>query len=307
MEKSSKASWLFIIIIIAFFLSDRVIAFCLDGITSRSQIRFSKLYRGTIDASIVILGNSRGVNSFFSPAIQKRSGLKAFNLSYNGMSISIARDLFIDYLEHNRRPSILVLEISCLHSSDELINNLKQYVHKSKRIEKQFKQYNKSAYYASLLFHTYRFNSEYFLRTLYYLNRSDQIWINRYMINEAYYRNYSPKNLDRQMFSYIDPEDLSVVKEILDVAQKNEIEVRLFISPYLNKYIEGIPMFVSWKKKLEVALQTNLWDYASAIYDWHYFADALHLNYEGSIILLDKLYEDGFFNFIKDPRNIYPN
>jgi len=289
-----------IIVILGFFLSDRTISFLLDEISSRSQIRFSKLYSGTINADVVVLGDSRGVNSFYAPLIKKRFGFRIFNLSYNGVSLPIAKELFFDYIEHNRKPGTLILEITCMFESNDLLNNLKQYMDKSGRIKELFKQTNKTGYYATLLCHTFRYNSEYFLRSLYYINKADQDWINRYRISRTFYNGFFPTENNKKKFSKIDPDDLQILREILEEARKKDIKVRLFISPYLDKFINNTPEFKDWKKLLEKQLHYKIWDYSSGVNDWRCFADIIHLNYDGAKVLLAKLEKDGFFNFKKD-------
>jgi tetrahydromethanopterin S-methyltransferase subunit C len=54
-------------------------------IVSRSETRFSMIYRGGHEGSMVVLGNSRGVNAIYAPEVQKRTGVPT--IGYNGLSM----------------------------------------------------------------------------------------------------------------------------------------------------------------------------------------------------------------------------
>src|SRR5690606_27699493 len=96
------------------FISDRLLGYVLGEVSNKSSFRFSRLYGGDAGADILILGNSRGVNSFYQPDLENELGKKVFNMSYNGLRIDIARVLFEDYLALNQKPSMVVIEASML-------------------------------------------------------------------------------------------------------------------------------------------------------------------------------------------------
>src|SRR5438132_887929 len=57
---------------------DHLLAIALGQVLVRSQFRFSRLYRGGNDADIIVLGDSRGVHSFYAPALEELTGLRVF-------------------------------------------------------------------------------------------------------------------------------------------------------------------------------------------------------------------------------------
>ena len=46
------------------------------------------------------------------PKVEEKLGKSVFNLGYNGMSMAVAEALFLDYLERNRTPETLLLEVT---------------------------------------------------------------------------------------------------------------------------------------------------------------------------------------------------
>jgi hypothetical protein len=50
---------------------------------------------------VIVIGDSRGVHSFYAPRLEQLTGRPALNLSFNSMSMPIAEALLADYLERN--------------------------------------------------------------------------------------------------------------------------------------------------------------------------------------------------------------
>lgn len=287
-----------LVLLLCLYATDRSGSFLLDKVVLSSNIRFSKLYNGDIDTDILVLGSSRGV-SLYTPDIQEKTGLRAFNLSYNGMSMVIARDIFCDFLQHNNHPSILALEISNLHINDDLVNNLKIYKDRSRRISNLLKLMNYKVFIATNISNLYKFNSEYFLRSLYYLGKQDQTWANRYTINMDFVEKIRHKDRNSYGFADIRKESLSALNDILELASKHHIEVRLLVSPYLPFIVKDNREYIAWKYQVEKNTSgSGIWDYSSRVSDLSYFADDKHLNIKGSKYLTTLMITDGFFKKI---------
>jgi len=283
-----------------FLAGDRVIASLLDKVVLRSGFRFSTLYRGGQQYDTLILGNSRGVNSFYAPAVEEATGKTTLNLSYNGLSADLAEALFMDYLDRNGKPKLLILEISNVAHKSALLNELKLYIVHSERLSKLFRKANPGAAFWTGASRVFQFNGEMFLRTLYYLNTSDQSWINRYRIGPAMVQ--SLREAQGEELGLL-PENLDALRHIIDTAKQNGIAVRLVIGPYLPQYRQHLTNLSGWIKTLQsVATDVPIWDYSTAVEDIGSFADRLHLNYDGSLLLLKRLKEDGFFASGPEPR-----
>jgi hypothetical protein len=293
----SNKKWQRILYILAFFLivllGDRLIAAYIDKIVLTSQFRFSKLYRGDQTRELVVLGNSRGVNSIYAPDIQKNTGLSIINLSYNGMSMQLGEALFLDYLEHNNPPKLLILEITNLFVSDDLIKELKIYSRSSSRIRRLLEKSEPQLAFASQFSHIFSLNGEMLFRTLYYLNKSDQSWINRSEISPQLLesvKNMKPVDLE------VKDDNMVSLQNIIKVAHKKGINIRLFVSPYLPVYVDKISNFSRQIETIQKIIgKEKIWEYSKAVENVDGFADRLHLNYKGSKFLMKKLDEAGFF------------
>jgi hypothetical protein len=290
-----KGTLFIVIFLMAFFAGDRLLAMLLDQVLLRSQFRFSVLYKGGQQYDIIIMGNSRGVNSFYTPAIQETTGKTTVNMSYNGMSTDLAEALFMDYLDRNRKPKLLILEISNVTDESGLLNELKLYAAHSERLAKLLRAANPQVALWTEASHIFKFNGEMFLRTLYYYQESDQTWINRYQISPALLQS---TRSGRDGIFRATPENLAALKRIIKVARTQGIEVRAVVGPYLPAYCDQITNFQDWMNQIRKAIGSDIriWDYTRAIVDTTAFADREHLNYQGTIVLLKSLVRDGIFD-----------
>ncbi|MHC5861910.1 hypothetical protein [Nostoc sp.] len=296
--KMFSKKWQRLLYILAFFLivllGDRLIAARIDQVVMTSQFRLSSLYRGGQNKELVVLGNSRGVNSIYAPDIEKNTGLSVINLSYNGMSMQLGEALFSDYLEHNSPPKLLILEITNLFSSDDLIKDLKIYIRSSNRIKALIETIEPQIAFGSNLSYLFSLNSEMLFRVIYYLNKSDQTWINRSQINPQLLisvKKMQPLNLE------IKNENIKALLNIIHVADQKGINIRLLVSPYLPVYADKIANLSQQIKTLQetVGEKQRIWNYSKGVGNLDGFADRLHMNYKGSTLLMKKLDEAGFF------------
>lgn len=289
---AKRIAWI-IIFLATSLVGDRVIASLLDKVVLQSQFRFSLLYKGGQQYDMLILGNSRGVTSFYAPAIQETTGKTVLNLSYNGMSVALAETLFMDYLDRNEKPKLLILEISNVRDKNDLLNELKLYATHSERMAKLLRKTNPRVAFWTEASHAFQFNGEMFLRTLYYLNASDQSWINRYHISPALIQSVQPGQ--QQELSSLSV-NLEALRRIIDTAKQKGVVIRLVVGPYLPEYRQRLSNFSDRIKNVQTIVpDVPIWDYSIAVETISAFADRFHLNYQGSLLFLKRLETDGFF------------
>ncbi len=277
-----------ITLIFTFFLIDLLISISLSELSNSSKIRFSRLYNEEINADIVFVGDSRGINSFYSPYFDDLTGLNSINLSYNGLTIPIVNALLDDYLERNKAPKIIFIETTCLKDTYNVLPNFKQYMAHSLSIKNMLKEHYPNIFYASFISKSYIFNSEYFLRTLYYLKKNDQKWINRYTIRKDYYDSIKPEN-NLKMVEKIDDSAMIIFKIMVTEYRKKGIVVIPVLAPILDKYrnetvIDNYISDINTNTKLDVV------DLSDAVNDISMFADAVHTNEKGAHLIASKLY-----------------
>ena len=280
------AVW-FVFLVIVVMAGDRIGAFLCSRVLLASQFRFSRVYRGGSNAGVLVIGDSRGVHSFFAPTLEQLTGRPALNLSFNSMSMPIAEALLSDYLEHNARPRMVIIEATCVVVDRGLVSELRTYAGLSPRLEALYAREHQRAAVAGRLFRMLHYNSEFFLRALMYLRRSDQDWINRNVIAAE----LTARPRGGRWSPRPHRENLEALGRLVPMLRSRGIDVRLVIAPYhpsvmvdMNEIVHGVGRHVPG------ALVLN---YADAIPESRYFADGVHMNAEGSEVFLRMLARDG--------------
>ena len=279
------AAW-FALLLIVVIAGDRLGAFLCSRVLVASQFRFSRVYRGGSNADVLVIGDSRGVHSFYAPTIEKLTGRPTLNLSFNSMSVPIAEALLADYLDHNPKPRMVIIETTCVTVDRGLVSELRTYAGLSKRLEALYAREHPRAAAAGRLFRLLPYDSEFFLRAMMYLRRSDQDWINRNVIAPQLAAGprgrWSPRPY---------PENLEALGRLVPMLRARGIEVTLVIAPYhhsvmvdMNEIIEGVSRSIPGAHVL---------NYADAIEESQSFADGVHMNDHGSETFLRILCRDG--------------
>jgi hypothetical protein len=266
---------------------DHLLALVLQQLLLRSQFRYSRLYRGGNDAEVVLIGDSRGVHSFFAPALQEMTGLRVLNLSYNSLSPHVAEVLLLDYLDRNRAPRILVIEATSTVTPGRVASQLRTYAGLSPRIAALYAHDQPAEARVSRLFWLYPLNSEFFLEAMHYAFRSDQDWIFHDPMPPAL-------RVERGLTSFDPlPAEVDALARIVRMARQRGIEVRLVVAPYAP-----IRQPVNTAQAVDsIQRQTGqrIWNYVGAVGDLDDFTDGVHLNERGSRELLAMLVRDGVF------------
>lgn len=292
---SRRQAWYgIILLLLIFFLGDRWMAVVLDQALLNSNFRYSMMYAGRADADVIVLGNSRAVNSFYAPELSKRLNCRCLNLAYNGMSPDVALALFEDYLERHKAPKLFLLEGTCVDNDSICVVNLKPFWRHSSRLTAIAARVAPKSVVASRLSRLFDFNCELFFRALSYRRCNDQSWINRYCIDDDLIRyTETMPSIDMKP---ITPEELGSLRALSDVAIEHGIEMRIVIAPYLPAYRAKLKNFSQWKAELQAALpQVQIVDLSGELTDAASFADRLHTNFRGSGAILDALQRQGLF------------
>jgi len=287
-DARQTAVWLMLLLLVV-VAGDRIGAWVCSRVLLQSQFRFSRIYRGGTAADVLIIGDSRGVHSFYAPSVERLTGRPALNLSFNSMSMPIAEALLADYLDHNVRPRVVIIETTCVIVDRGLVSELRTYAGLSKRLEALYAQEHPREAIAGRWFRLLPYNSEFFLRAVAYLRRNDQDWINHNVIAPeliAASRKWSPRPIQ---------ENLDALERLVRLLRSRGIEVRLVIAPYhrsaqvrMDNIVAGVTKSVQ-----RVDADARVWNYADAIDDSRYFADRVHMNADGSEDFLKMLLRDG--------------
>jgi hypothetical protein len=274
---------------------DRVLAALFDTQLLRSQFRFSVAARGGLPASLLVLGDSRGVNGLYAPELERLTGTRVLNLAYNGMSTLVAEAVLRDYLARNEAPRALVLEVTNVQDTHTLLNGLMCYWRRGAALAALAREWSPVNERAVRAFHLYAYNGEIPMRALFYLHRSDQDWINRYRISPAVIED--ARRAGEFEFG-TRPENLDALGRMVALARERGIALRLIVVPYLPEFVAHARNWDGWIQSIQAAAGGDrVWDYGHAVTDHAHFADRLHLNEVGGVPFAERLARDGFLAF----------
>lgn len=287
-----------LLIPVIFFIVDRAAGWVLGKMCLSSQIRFSRVFAGNVSKDAVVLGNSRAVNMVYAPFLRERHGLDVTNLSYNGMSMETAFLLALALSERDALPKQIIVEASCLNADNELLKGLKCYYGESSALRASIRELDSKIDWGCRVSSLYRYNSEYFLRSLYYLRRDDQDWVNHYRIRPEMVSRLA--EMSERPLS-IPGESLVQVKAWLalqDLCREKQVKLTLVAGPYLPAFIPKMSNYTEWLLAVRQMSGPEVrWVDASRWVEVESgFADTIHLNEEGAKIVSDRLVKEGVFN-----------
>ncbi len=284
-----KALWIPACLLL-FFIGDRLGGLILSKITAKSQFRYARLYEGQAKADLLFLGNSRGL-IFYQPYIEEITGKSTLNLSYNSMPIDLGRVVMTDYLEKYGNPESIIIDVTmCDRHNKQLITGFNTFSNYSDKLNTLIREKDKKSWYAGKLSKLYRYNSEVFQRTLYYLGKSDEDWLNDRVISPTMIENVvNEEAVDLTIDDYL----LTELDELVRTAEERGINVELVVNPYYPAYIKKMSTFYDFIGKIQARTNKKVRDYSKALTATNGFADYQHLNKEGSKQYMDLLLRDG--------------
>ena len=305
--------WIFACLALA-FLGDRLVGSLLYNLTETSQFRYSRLYNSNETADILFVGNSRGL-TFYQPEVERLTGQKTMNLSYNGMPADLAKTLVMDYLERHVPPKVMIVDVTlCDRYNESLKTSMNLYVPFSRRLGDLIKNSasinlknpnsvevdttdayaGRKVYYGGKLSQLYQHNSEIFQRVLYHRNKLDEDWIVDRIISESATKDTAFHSYQVRMF----PVMVDHLKEMIDYAKEKGVVVKLVINPYYAPFAESIRDSFLTPLKMYVESQTGMpvSDFSTALQNLDEIGDYQHANKKGSIHYMNTLSKNGIFN-----------
>ena len=137
-------------------------------------------------------------------------------------------------------------------------------------------------------------------RALSYVGRSDQSVINRYSILPAMLQAVERQ---RPVWFRSSPGNLAALGRMVAFCEARDVPVRLIVGPYLPVYLDKVANYDAWLASVQAAVgeDVEIWDYSDRIDDLSGFSDRIHLNLEGSKMLVPYLVEDRFFDTAGGP------
>ena len=300
--------------IILTVLLDRLGGLGLQRLTEKSGFRYSREYCDSSKHDIVFIGNSRGL-TFYQPEVEKLTGTRTINLSYNALPADLAKVLVMDYLDRRPAPKLLIMDITlCDRVNDALIAGFNLYTPYSERLSRLISHYDTEVdslgrqhnAVGGKISHLYLYNSEIFQRAFYYRNHTDEDWLLDRVISEKMATDTALKSYQIAMF----PNMVQELKETIDYAHAKGVEVKLVINPYFPQFQKTIKarFLTPLKEAVQTATGLEVHDYSTAVIETDFFGDYQHLNKNGSVKYMGILFNDGIFSlkpttFITEPAS----
>lgn len=289
-----RLAWV-VVFFAAVFVIDRVVGFAFQQVVLRSQYRFSRLYRGDIDADIVIVGSSRGLHSLYAPEMTKRLGVSVYNLSDNSLGMDALACIVGDYLDRNRPPKAIIVEVTAATGvPGESLGIFQPFFGDSQRLRSAYHTYQPERYWGCRAFHAFRYNGNAIDKCLLYLLKTDQNWIS------PAERVIPPEMLSRRVITgdiRIDPAQARAWAEIVAAAKAKGVTLIPIIAPYVQGAFENRDIRAEFARQLEAAATDAppILDYSRAVVPDDAFSDRIHTNAKGAGLLLDVMMRDGVF------------
>jgi hypothetical protein len=280
--------------VLSVFVIDRALAGALGHVVAHNHSRFARLYAGQEPPSILILGNSRGADSFLAKDIARASGQPALNLSWMGVSMRLSQVLLEDYLRLNAPPRLVLLEVTSLETPpNQQLGYLMPYTSRGFGLQRYWCEQQAAECWASRVASSYRYNALSTVHAFLHLERDDQSRSHEGVISPALIEDAGTAASQNASYDLL-PENALALRSIVEACRQRGIPIRLVVAPFFPAYLRGHRLD-DWKQRVREIADEPLWDYSELLSEPRFFADRIHLNGDGSRALLERMLRDRLF------------
>jgi hypothetical protein len=261
-------------------LGDRLIWATGQMVLRQSDFRFAALYDGRLTGEVAIFGDSRAVHGFYAPDLTETLCRPVVSLAYNGIGIETVAALIRDAQTHLPDLQVAVIEVTALFSQDGLTPAFRAFAPHSPALQTRLAEVSPTTLPWPQIFRSSALNSDLFYRSLLYLGRSDQTWINRggsVSAGEIAKAQATPKGV-------LSEAGVRVLAETIKRLETADIEPVLIAGPVHSARRGG-----NWPAALAHRLGHPVHDLRRAVPDDAGFADPIHLNLGGARVLRPQL------------------
>lgn len=311
---------LFYFLAIQFILFSGIAHLLLNGIYMRKGDDYEVLTgitKGGIDAEILINGSSRALTHFNSSLIQKRLGLKTYNIASNGTEIFSQVPILDTYIDNNRDPKYLVQIIDMSPSSGvyKVFNppSLIPFLFS----EKLYNAYINIDYF--YFFYKY-FPLTGFIKYPQNINKGLEGYMSNQNLPEIYGRRlqgFSPRPANKELINMpeswlqlnakfeINKFTIESLNSIINMCKSRKVQLFLIISPlYMDAFPKSETQITIARHAVEeIARENNiiLFDFMDAqnLSDISVYSDPTHLNFKGANIISNNLSDSLAYHFQK--------
>jgi hypothetical protein len=263
----------------------------------------NRVMRGGLDAEILISGSSRAMYHYDPRVIEHITGLSVYNIGRNGTKLHEQLALLRLYVERNTAPRYLIqnVDVVSLRENDD-ITDPKQYVAWLRNEEIYRPLVARRQYYI-----VYRWVPLFALARTGGMRTAIEGLVTRSVTKPDELKGYSPQlltwNEDFEKFKQqnpeglnwsIDPGQLRVLADLLELCRQHEIEAVLVLSPDYREtqhFFRTRQQTISAFKAVAEKGGVTFWDYSDEPMcdDRTYFYNSQHLNHAGAAVFSDSI------------------
>jgi len=286
------------LIAVLVFGLDATITSGLRQIKTSQYGAMNQMMQGKVNAQIVITGSSRAVSHYDPRIIQTLAGRSAFNVGRNGSQTDMQVAVLKAYLEHNRKPDIVVHNLDAFtFVTTREVYNPAQYVPYlyDEELYRPLRQINRDTW-----------KSRYVPLYGYVVDDMNLSWIAGlkgffgWSPREDFFLGFNPRSKkwtdEFQRFKEqnpdgvswgIEPAGIQNVEDLMQLCQRREIQLIFVYSPEyaeMQRLTKNRAEIFKHFHDLAAHFNVPIWDYSDWEFagDTNYFTNSQHLNAEGA-------------------------
>lgn len=279
------------VLLLGWFVFDRGLAAMMRGILLASDYRISRVYSGSIDADVVLVGNSRAAHMIDTQQLSALTCSKVFNLGVDGIDAMTEAAIVQDYLDRNRRPGLMIFEMSNARVDEPSVAaEFSPFISFSDRLRQRIAADGEWTV-AHDVFHLYAFNSPKWWRAaVTWFAPIDQI-------DPPSYGQLNPRLAEKMVQRSewrVGDGQMAAIGDAMRYALKGETRVVATMAPYHVSAFGGDP-------RLQAQYADSIYsrvpegvvvaDFSMSFPGHERFADRVHINKAGLMSLQPKIVE----------------
>jgi hypothetical protein len=261
-------------LVLLVFATDRLGSLALDKLMLRSDYRLSRLYAGKIDADVVAFGSSRAIHMLDPAKLSALSGAKVYDVGLNRIDMGTERIFVEDYLAHNPKPKLVLLEVSNLNWAESAAGEYSAYADQSPALGAKLDSEQKGWFPWRHIFHSHTYNGDLIWRVMIGLKgHGDQ---EGSPLNQAITPSVIEAFRKRHWVFDAQPDKMATLQQTVRAIEAKGVRVELVLAPFHSSVLGD------WRPKYVADLQKafpgrEIHDYSTGVADVG-FSDPLHLN-----------------------------
>ncbi len=282
-----------ILVLIAFVVLDRGLAFVTAHVLGKSGDRFAQLYAGKIETDIAILGNSRALRTIDARVLGDTLCRPARNISAVNFDRLSVETMTLDYIALNPSPKAVLIEAtSLLRPGNTIIWRMSPWRQAGTVLDERLTALESGSVPWHTLIHMSRYNSDLFLKALRQLGKRQDDKPNNItsiMDEEGAQKSAFWGKRQERARAFLGEVDNAVatLDGIVRRLKEKDVEVIVFLAPYHALSPERQLVIPALRAKLAENKQITFYDGSALFEDYKLFSDLVHVNKAGTAMYMD--------------------